>query len=249
MRTALFSFVVATTASVVKGESVRGYAKLAGSDTGNAPAAQDAYLAWPTQSYYSNRWDISYSHVTYHVTAPIFPPSLAGADYPLSIAVQCTGCGTGVLQPCMTMSSSTGNLYCGAQGLHICDNSQHVCTDALPSGTTLANQYDVTVTNNNVYKSLTAAFAISMDCPNGSLVNSTVCQPVIKGKYPTACVFTGGNAFNGQDAFGMNGCSCTKLTAQGCSTCWDGSVPKSCVNDRGVQYCGSSCPPPPAAEE
>ena len=39
--------------------------------------------------------------------APVIPPALSTKSYPLNFTIQCTGCSTGALGPCISMSSTS----------------------------------------------------------------------------------------------------------------------------------------------
>lgn len=166
---------------------------------------------------------------------------LAGLYAPVSVVVQCFGCGSGVLDPCITIYSGAGpNSTCDKK---FCDDKPHACSDFLPTSTASASAYKITIANENVLKAVNFSIAIDMGCANASRTfDKDVCAPVLAGNYPTACVFTAGQAANNQTIFGVDGCNCVPNPSDGgCSSCWDNSAPSECDIVAQVQVCGPYC--------
>lgn len=206
-------------------------------------------LEWPFSfvgGYSSNGTLGKNKAVTFAVSIPQFPTqvNLTGLYSPISVSVQCWGCKTGLVGPCMTILSGNGpNSTCDQK---YCDSKRHTCWEALPTSTSSASTYEITVANENIFTGLNYSIDISTGCSNASRVfDKNVCAPVLDGNYPTACVFQAGSAADNKTIFGVDGCNCVaNASDNGCSSCWDGTLPSQCdVVDGAVQVCGSYCNP------
>jgi hypothetical protein len=171
--------------------------------------------------------------------------NLTGFYAPITTTFQCRGCGSGILNPCMTVYSGSGpNSPCDQK---ICDEKPHVCEEPLPTSTAAPGVYSLVIADENILKNISYTLTIQMGCANASRpLDKDVCAPVLAGNYPTACVFEAGDAAGNQTIFGVDGCDCVaSASVNGCSLCWDGSVPAQCNVTGRVQDCGPYCPPPP----
>lgn len=167
--------------------------------------------------------------------------NLGGLFAPVSVVVQCFGCGSGVLDPCLTVYSGAGpNSTCDKK---YCDDKPHSCSDFLPTSTSSTSAYKITIANENVLKAINYSIAIDTGCANASRpFDKDVCSPVLAGNYPTACVFAAGEAAFNQTIFGIEGCNCiADPSNNGCSACWDGTTPSECDIEAQVQVCSPYC--------
>ena len=149
----------------------------------------------------------------------------------------------------MTLPFNAGVLQMCDTGPHICDDNLHTCVDEMPTSTATESFYELTVANNNELSPFFYYLTAQATCSSGDPIDYSVCEPVIGGMYPTACVFTAGAVGNFKETFAVDGCSCQGTDAAGCSLCWDGSAPTSCQLMGSVQYCSSVCPPQPSLSQ
>lgn len=157
-----------------------------------AAGSQGAFtLSWPFSFYsaYKNAGALStQSSDSYVVAVPQFPTqvSLAGLYSPITATFQCSGCGSGALDPCMTISSSAGADSSCSQ--HICDDEPHACSDILPTSTTAPGSYSITVADRNVLKGLSYTITLETGCADASrALDKNVCSTVLANNYSTAC--------------------------------------------------------------
>ena len=229
-------------------------------------AAAAVSLSWPFSFYttYKNSGSLAkQSADTYTVAIPQFPTqvSLAGLYSPITATFQCTGCGSGALDPCMSISSSAGTSSSCTQ--HICDDEPHACSDILPTSTASPSMYTITIADKNVLKGLAYTLTLATGCSDSTrALDKNVCSEVLANNYSTACafgvvvteasqsppthflagVFAAGVAVGNQTIFGIDGCDCIADPAiDGCSDCFDGTAPSQCEVSNLVQVCGPYC--------